>query len=139
MNVKEIMTDNPACCTTSTKLTDVARMMVENDCGAIPVVDDMDRRNPVGVVTDRDIVCRVVAQGKDASRATAGECMSTELVCVTADTDVDEAARQMTEHQVRRVLVTDKDRHLCGIVAQADVAKNAGKDKAARVVQGVSA
>ncbi|HEY1381653.1 MAG TPA: CBS domain-containing protein [Gemmataceae bacterium] len=139
MNVKQIMTDNPACCTRSTKLTDVARMLVENDCGAIPVVDDMDRRNPVGVITDRDIVCRAIAQGKDPARTTAGECMSTELVCVTVETDVDEAARQMTEHQVRRVLVTDKDRHLCGIVAQADVARKAGKNETAKVVQGVSA
>ncbi len=139
MYVNEIMTASPACCTKSTKLSDVARMMVENDCGAIPVVDDMDRRNPVGMVTDRDIVCRVVAQGKDPARAMAGECMSTELVCVPENTDVDEAARQMMEHQVRRVLVTDKDRHLCGIVAQADVAKNAGKEKAGQVVQGVSA
>src|SRR5213079_2548039 len=136
MNVSEIMTGNPACCTTATKLSDVARMMVENDCGAIPVVDDMDRRNPVGVITDRDIVCRAVAQGKDPARTAAGECMSTGLVIIRPDADIDEATRQMREHQVRRILVADTNRHLCGIVAQADVAKNAGKDQTAKVVQG---
>jgi CBS domain-containing protein len=139
MHVNEIMTGEPACCTTGTKLSDVARMMVENDCGAIPVVDGMNEKHLIGVVTDRDIVTRVVAQGKDPSRATAGECMSTDLVTVAEDADVDECARQMQEHQVRRIMVTDADRHLCGIVAQADVATNAGKDRAADVVQGVSA
>src|SRR5436309_1918866 len=106
MNVNEIMTGDPACCTASTKLAEVAQMMVENDCGAIPIVDDMDGRHPVGVITDRDIVCRLVAQGRDPTRATAGECMTTEVITVTPDTDVDECTRQMQEHQLRRVLVT---------------------------------
>jgi CBS domain-containing protein len=139
MRVNEIMTGEPACCTTGTKLSDVARMMVENDCGAIPVVDGMDGRHPVGIITDRDIVCRLVAQGRDPTKAAAGECMSTDLVTVTPDADVEEATRQMREHQLRRVLVTDANNCLCGIVAQADVAKRAGKDQTAKVVQGVSA
>jgi CBS domain-containing protein len=139
MRVNEIMTGQPACCTTGTKLSDVARMMVENDCGAIPVVDGMNEKRLVGVVTDRDIVCRIVAQGKDPSRSTAGECMSTDPVTVTEDADVDEATRRMEEHQLRRIMVTDGDRHLRGIVAQADVAKNAGKKRTADVVQAVSA
>jgi len=139
MRVNEIMTGEPACCTTGTKLSDVARMMVENDCGAIPVVDGMNEKWLVGIVTDRDIVCRVVAQGKDPSRATAGECMSADVVTVAANAEVDEATRQMEKHQVRRVMVTDADRHLCGIVAQADVARNAGKSRTADVVQAVSA
>src|SRR4051812_44022842 len=138
MRVNEIMTDKPACCTTGTKLSDVARMMVENDCGAIPVVDGMDGKHPVGVVTDRDIVCRLVAQGRDPSRATAGECMTTDLITITPDADVDECARQMEDRQVRRILVTDGD-CLCGIVAQADLAKKAGKKRTGEVVQGVSA
>jgi CBS domain-containing protein len=139
MRVNEIMTGQPACCTTGTKLSDVARMMVENDCGAIPVVDGMNEKHLVGIVTDRDIVSRIVAQGKDPSRATAGECMSTDLVTVTADADVDDATRRMEQHQIRRIMVTDGERRLCGVVAQADVAKKAGKKRAADVVQAVSA
>jgi CBS domain-containing protein len=139
INVNEIMTGRPACCTASTKLTDAARMMVENDCGAIPVVENMQNKDPVGVITDRDIVCRAVALGKDPAKVTVGECMSANVITVTPETDVNECARRMEAHQLRRVLVTDRNHHLCGIVAQADVARNAGKEKTAEVVQGVSA
>src|ERR1044071_3173857 len=71
MTARELMTPNPACCTMDTPLREVARLMVHCDCGEIPVVERLDLRKPVGVVTDRDIVCRVVAEGKDPSTLTA--------------------------------------------------------------------
>jgi CBS domain-containing protein len=139
MRVKEIMSSDPACCTTGMKLAEVAKMMVEHDCGAIPVVDSMEHHAPIGVITDRDIVCRSLAQGKDPAALTAGHCMSTSPVTIGADMDVEECERAMREHQIRRILVTDNDGCLRGVVAQADIARHCREAETARVVQDVSA
>jgi len=136
MQVKDIMTDNPACCTPDTSLRDVARMMVDCDCGEIPVVDTAQR--PIGVVTDRDITCRAVAQGKNPLEMKASDVMSHPVVTVRPDTDIDDACDAMETHQVRRVPVVDDDGRICGIVAQADVARNAPDEETAEMVKDVS-
>jgi CBS domain-containing protein len=137
MQVQDIMTQNPACCTKDTSLTDVARMMVDNDCGAIPVVESNNSPRLVGVITDRDIVCRTLADGKDPFQMAAGDCMSEPVETVRADADVGECARLMKEHQIRRVFVTDGGR-CAGVVAQADLAKEASPHETAGVVKEVS-
>jgi CBS-domain-containing membrane protein len=139
MRVKEIMSSDPACCTTGTKLADVAKMMLEHDCGAIPVLDNMEHHGPIGVITDRDIVCRSIAQDKNPAGLTAGHCMSSRAVTVGPDMDVEECERVMSEHQIRRILVTDKNGCLCGIVAQADIARHCRDADTARLVKDVSA
>lgn len=138
MQVNDIMTENPSCCTPDTALQEVARMMEENDCGCIPVVENEDTRKPVGVVTDRDIATRVVAQGKNPLEVTAGKCMSSPAVTVTPETSVDDCCRVMEENQVRRVPVVDASGGCCGMVAQADVATKAGKQETSEVVREVS-
>src|SRR4029450_1821939 len=100
---RDVMTPNPACCTANTSVDDIARMMVQNDCGEIPVVDTLDR--VIGVVTDRDIVCRVVAEGKNPVGYTAETCMSHSVVTVEEDTPLDAVVATMEKHQIRRVLV----------------------------------
>lgn len=85
MQVKDVMTANPACCTAETNLREVAQLMVEHDCGEIPVVANKDTKKPVGVVTDRDIVCRTVAKGTNPLDLTAADCMSQPCVTVTPD------------------------------------------------------
>src|SRR5262247_2499452 len=107
MTVKEIMTPNAECCTTGTNLRDVAQLMVKSDCGEIPVCDA--GRKPIGVVTDRDIVCRVVATGQNPSELTAGDCMSTPVVTTTPDASVEDCARLMEAHQIRRLPVVDAE------------------------------
>ena len=77
---RDVMTQDPACCSPSTRLDQVAKMMVENNCGEIPIVDRSN--HPIGVVTDRDIVCRVVAQGKNPAGQTADSCMTIPVVTV---------------------------------------------------------
>ena len=77
MQVQDIMTDDVACCTADTNLGEVAQMMVENDCGAIPVVENVDGRQVVGVITDRDIVVRAVAKGMNPLTMNADSIMST--------------------------------------------------------------
>jgi CBS domain-containing protein len=138
MNVSEIMTKDPACCTSDTGLQEVAKMMVDGDCGCIPVVDGEDSKMPVGMITDRDITCRVVANGQNPLDLTAQDAMTTTVVSVTPETSVEECARLMEESQIRRVAVVDKNGACCGIVAQADIAINAGDQVTAEVVQEVS-
>ena len=138
MQVKEVMTANPACCTPDTPLPEVARMMVDNDCGEIPVVENKESRIPVGVVTDRDIVCRTVAKDKNPLELTAADCMSTSIVTVTPDTPVEECCRIMEEKQIRRVPVVDANGACCGIVALADLAREAKSGVAGDVVKEVS-
>ncbi len=137
MQVKDIMTGNPSFCTKDTSLTDVARMMVDCDCGAIPVVESNNNPKLVGIVTDRDIVCRTLADGKDPFQMAAGDCMSLDVVTVRPDADVEECARQMQQHQIRRIVVAENGK-LCGVVAQADLAKKASPDKTAQTVKKVS-
>jgi CBS domain-containing protein len=117
---RDVMTPDPACCSPNTTLDTVAKMMVENDCGEIPIVDVSDR--PVGVVTDRDIVCRVVAEGKNPMAHTAEECMTSSVVAVRTDASIDEVISTMEDHQIRRVLVVDEGGCCAGIISQADIA-----------------
>jgi len=135
-NVTSVMTGNPACCTAETPLRDVARLMVENDCGEIPVVDD--KGQPVGVVTDRDITVRIVAEGHDTMTATAKDAMSQPAKSVRDDSSLKDATALMESAKIRRVPVVDAGGKLAGIVSLADVAL-AGKDnQAAEVVKQVS-
>ncbi len=138
MKVKDVMTNNPACCTADTNLQEVAQMMVENDCGCIPVVENEETLKPVGVVTDRDICCRTVAEGKNPLDLTAGDVMSSPVATVTPEDSVDDCCRVMEENQVRRVPVVDQQGGCCGMVAQADVALKASEDATADVVKQVS-
>jgi len=138
MNVSEVMTESPTCCTPETGLQEVAKMMVDCDCGCIPVVDSDDSKMPVGMITDRDITCRVVAQGRNPLDLTVRDAMTSTVVSVTPDTPLQECLDLMEESQVRRIAVVDDDGKICGIVAQADVARNADGQKTAEVVQEVS-
>lgn len=138
MQVKEVMTANPACCAPDTPLPEVAKLMVDNDCGEIPVVENKESNIPVGVVTDRDIVCRTVAKNKNPLELTAADCMSTAIVTVTPDTPVEECCRIMQEKQIRRVPVVDANGACCGIVALADLALEAKSGVAGEVIREVS-
>lgn len=138
MQVREIMTREPGCCTPDTKIQDVARMMVEHDCGEIPVVESSASKRPIGVVTDRDITVRVVAEGRDPGRTTARECMSTPVFTVTPDTEIESACQILEQHQVRRVPVVDERGTICGMVSQADIATFASERDTAEVVRSIS-
>ena len=138
MKIKEIMTPSPACCTPETSLREVAEMFVDHDCGAIPVVDSVDTRRPIGIVTDRDIACRAVAKGLNALELTARDCMSSPSVTVKEDASLDEAIQLMEDNKVRRLPVVDERGRCIGVVAQADIALSAGKGKTAEVVKEIS-
>jgi CBS domain-containing protein len=138
MKLTDLMSAEPQCCTPGTTIQEAAHMMVNCDCGAIPVIEDRNGRKPIGIITDRDIVCRAVADGLDPARATVGQCMSTQLATVAADTSIQDCCQIMEERQVRRLLAVDDDGRIIGIVAQADIALHLSARKTAEVVREVS-
>jgi CBS domain-containing protein len=138
MRALQIMTPSPAVCTPETNLQAVAELMVEFDCGEIPVVRSRESMIPVGVVTDRDITCRAVAQGRNPLEMTAAECMSSPVVTVDTHDKVEECCQVLEDQQLRRVLVVDRAGRLCGIIAQADIAEFGRPEQTAEVVREVS-
>lgn len=133
---RDVMTPDPACCTPNTTLEQVAKLMAQNDCGEIPVIDATDQ--PIGVVTDRDIVCRVVAEGKNPIAYTAETCMTQPVVTVRTDAPLSEVLSTMEKHQIRRVPVVDERGGCAGIISQADVAWTGGEHEVAGLVRQVS-
>jgi CBS domain-containing protein len=128
-SVQDIMTEEPNAVTGETALGDAARLMRELDVGILPVVDDLDSRRLRGVITDRDIAVRAVANGLDGG-ARVAECMTRDVQSCPDDADVQEVLDIMRAEQVRRVPITDRDGRLVGIVAQADLAVGyAGLDR----------
>lgn len=137
MKVSEIMTSKLSFCTSDSSLQEVAKMMKSEDCGAIPVVDNSDSCSPQGIITDRDIVIRTLAEGKNPMDLKASDCMSEKVVTVDCEADVKECYALMAEHQLRRIVVT-KQGKVAGIVAQADVMVKGNESEAAKVVEQVS-
>ena len=133
-NVREVMTSNPRTIEPSTPTTDAARLMKDEDVGSLPIVEG-DRLS--GMVTDRDIAVRIVAEGRDASTS-VGEIASRDLVTIDPDQSIDEAARLMARHQLRRLPVVEEDGRLVGIVAQADVAQLGDDSLTGEVVERIS-
>ncbi len=138
MYVSEIMTPNPFCCTADTSLEEVAMAMVEHDCGEIPIVRNTRDKTLIGVVTDRDIVCRLVARGMNPVNESAESCMSTPVIAVRETTPIEACARIMEESQIRRVPVVNGGGMCCGIVSQADIATHASRKITADLVKDVS-
>ena len=122
MTCSEVMTPAPVTCRPGDPIVDAARLMRSYDVGSLPVVKDDESQVLVGVITDRDIAIRVVAEGRDAADATVADAMSAEVVtCQTTDL-YQEALQTMGANQLRRMPVIDDQRRVVGIIAQADVA-----------------
>lgn len=138
MLVRDVMTHDPICCTPETSVERVARMMVEYDCGSVPVIRDEDDYRPIGIVTDRDVVVRAIAEGRNPLNLVANDCMSNSCVTIAPDAGVDECCRVMEAYQVRRVLVVDEHGEVVGLVAQADLAGAAAEEDVAQVVKAIS-
>jgi CBS domain-containing protein len=133
--VADVMTQRPRAVTPQTPLNEVAEVMETEDVGAVPLVEG-DRL--VGIVTDRDIVVRAIAKGKDPRGMPASEVSSRELLTVSPDDDLSDALKVMAQYQVRRLAVTAEDDRLVGVVSQADIALQ-GKDKdTGQVLEGIS-
>jgi CBS domain-containing protein len=123
MNIREVMTPNPRSVSPNDSIQNAARIMRDEDAGAVPVVDN---GRAIGIVTDRDIVVRVVAEGGQLNRPVR-DIVTSALVSATPDMSTREAAALMSEHQIRRLPVVENDR-LVGIVSIGDLAVKEGKD-----------
>jgi CBS domain-containing protein len=137
-SARNIMTDSPAVCTPDTTAQDAARMMQDNDCGSLPVVESRDSMKLVGMITDRDLALRVLGRGQNPGTPVR-EAMTRNVSSVKVDDGLDAVERVMTGQQVRRVPVVDGQDRIVGIVAQADLARELGGSKeVSRVVEKIS-
>lgn len=134
-SVRDAMTPSVRTAGPSESLADAAQMMKSDDVGSIPIVEE---GRLVGIVTDRDIAIRAVAEGVDPNAVTIADIASRELVTVDPDQDLDEALALMARHQVRRLPVVEEDGQLVGILAQADVALEAKEKKAGELLEQIS-
>lgn len=133
---RDVMTTDPVCCSPETTLDLIARMMAQHNCGEIPIVDRANQ--PLGVVTDRDIVCRVVAEGKNPSAYTAESCMTTPAISVSEEATIEDVIATMATHQIRRVPVLDAQGTCAGIISQADIAILAAAPRTGEMVSEIS-
>src|SRR5690242_20038396 len=137
MQLKDIMTPKPECIGPEATLQEAARRMRDLDVGPLPVCGENDRL--AGMITDRDITVRAVAEGKDPKTTPVREAMTKDVIYSFEDQDVQEAARTMQERQVRRLVVLDRDKRLVGIVSLGDLAVETGdRQRAGEVLQDVS-
>jgi CBS domain-containing protein len=141
MKASELMTQNPSCVTSQTTSQEAASLMEREDIGSLPVVESRDSMRLVGIVTDRDIALRVVGRGQAASTPISGVMSSGNIACVRPDESLDEVERLMSEHQVRRIPVVDESNRVCGMIAQADLAREqraVGRKDFGKVLQEIS-
>ena len=135
----DIMTRDVVTSTPEATIMEVAQLMKEEDIGPVLIVDNEQNNTLVGIVTDRDIVLKVVADGQDPRTTRVGEAMSKKLVTCRADDDVDVAMRAMAQFQLRRIPVVEDNMRLLGIISQADVATRANDpERTAEVVKEIS-
>jgi CBS domain-containing protein len=134
-HVRDVMTPNPECVTERDTVRDAARIMQKNDTGVVPVVEG---RKIIGMITDRDIVVRLIADGKDASRATIRDAMTRQVRSVREDAPVEEVLNLMSDSQVRRVPVVNSSDELVGIVSFGDLATKTGRGKVGETIRDIS-
>jgi CBS domain-containing protein len=138
MKIKEVMTKDPVCALPESGLVEISRLMVQKDCGAIPIVENYETRRLVGIVTDRDIACRAFANAKNPMELTADNVMTTVLVTLSPEATLEECCELMEKNQLRRMMIVDDKRACVGIVAQADIARTAPDYETAELVKDVS-
>lgn len=135
----DVMTRDVVTCTSENTVVDVARLMKTEDIGPVLVVDNETNNTLVGILTDRDIVVKVIADGQDVNTTRVGDVMSKKLVTCSANDDVDVAMKAMAQFQLRRIPVVEDNMRLVGIISQADVATRVdAPEKTAEVVKEIS-
>ena len=133
--IADVMTRDPRSVELETPVVEAAKILRDEDVGSLPVVRD---GRVTGMVTDRDLAVRMIAEGRDPGSTTVGDVVSSEPVTVRQEQDLDEALRLMARHQVRRLPVVDDGDRLVGIFAQADVALTGDDERAGKVVEEIS-
>lgn len=132
---RDLMTPDPTCVRTSETVLDAAKLMARLNVGSLPICGEDNKLK--GMITDRDIVIKVLAEGKDVRAVQAGDLAQGEAVTIGADDEAEVILRTMSQHQVRRLPVID-GHDLVGIIAQADVARSLPEGQVGSVVEAVS-
>lgn len=139
MTCKELMTSDPAFCLPEDNVVRAAMLMKQHDIGSVPVVSDRNTMKLAGIVTDRDVTLRVVAEQRDYYNTKLSDVMSSDLVTCSENDDYEAVLKAMAEKQIRRVPVVDSDERLVGIISQADIARGVdGKQDVAETVSAIS-
>jgi CBS domain-containing protein len=138
MKVREVMTTNPVCCTITDTAQKVARIFRDKQIGSLPVVADQQSQKLIGMITDRDLCCSVVADGLDAKSTTIERFISLNPVSCRDGENLDKCERAMQEHQIRRIPVVDAEGKCIGIVSQADLALKDKPEKVSKTVAEIS-
>jgi CBS domain-containing protein len=138
MKVRDVMTSNPVCCVPNDSVQKVAQVLRDKNIGSVPIVTDQQSRTLLGMVTDRDICCTVVAGGRDPKNTPIGNHISADLVTCRDGENLDNCERLMQSHQVRRIPVVDGEGRCVGIVAQADLALKDKPEKVSKTVAEIS-
>jgi CBS domain-containing protein len=138
MKIREVMSTNPVCCIPGDTAQHVAKTMRENNVGSVPVVVDQQSRKLLGMITDRDLCCAIVAEGLDPKRTTIEKFVSLKPVFCREGENVDNCEQAMQEHRVRRIPIVDGEGACIGIVAQADVALKDKPEKVSKTVAEIS-
>jgi CBS domain-containing protein len=133
---RDLMTEGCECVNSGESVADAARKLAQMNVGALPICGEDNKLK--GMLTDRDIAIKVVAEGKDPAAVTAGELGEGVPVTVSVDDSADDVRGAMAENKVRRLPVLDSDKNLVGIISQADVATRSGDDETGRVVEAIS-
>lgn len=135
----DVMTKDPVCVLPDEMVTEVAQIMQDEDIGSVPVIEDEKSKKLIGIVTDRDLALKVVAEGHDPKSTRVADVMTRQVVTCYEDDSVQKALDAMSEHQLRRIPVVDKHEQIVGIIAQADVATRVDEPKkTAEVVKEIS-
>ena len=134
--IAEVMSNRPRAVTPQTSVREAAQLMEQEDVGSLPVVEEGSRL--VGIVTDRDLAVRVLAQGSDPEQTQVGQVASTDVVALTPEHDLDDALKLMAREQVRRLPIVADENRLVGMVAQADVARATKEKSAGEVIEAIS-
>jgi CBS domain-containing protein len=138
MRVKDVMTQHPVCCRTSDTAQSVAKALRDEDVGSLPVVADWDSRRLIGIITDRDLCCSIIAQGLDPVTTSIEVIVRKNPVSCRAEQSLDACERLMQIHQVRRVPVVDEQGRCIGMLSQADLARLEQPDRLHRTVAEIS-
>lgn len=135
----EVMTKHPVCCLPHDLVEKVGDLMKSYNIGALPVIENLNSQKLVGIITDRDLAMKVVAQGLDAKVITVEKVMTQKVITCNADDDVQKAIAAMSENQLRRIPIVDSKNRILGIISQADVATRVDEvQKTADMVKGIS-
>jgi CBS domain-containing protein len=136
---KEVMTRNPACCLPDQKVNEVAQLMKSYDVGSIPIIENRETHELIGILTDRDLAVKVIASGRDPAKTKISEVMKhNPFTCLESD-DIQKALDVMASRQVRRIPVIDQSRRIVGIIAQGDIARRLNEpEKTGELVADIS-